>query len=113
MTDDQDVVLSTTVAHVRPEDAGKIGGAQDVDDKIQTHLRHIEAAANLPGEDGLSQAIWYGAVILSFMVGALFSGYDGSGGSDGFSNPMPIGQVDLTGVFDATAVLVEVMLYAG
>lgn len=78
-------------AHIRPEDAGRIAGAQSVDDKVNTLLRQLEAEANL--SDGVSWK-WYATMALSFMIGAFFSGFSmPSNVGGGASDPVTVGMV--------------------
>lgn len=82
-------------AHVRPEDVGKIGGAQTVDDKVETWHRQLEAQESQPDSGG--DNVWYwGALILSFVVGSSMSGFSLSGGS---STDVFFGAVDLVTQF--------------
>lgn len=100
-------IVVNNEAHVRPEDAGRIAGAQSVDDKIDTHLKQLEAQANLSG-DGANWR-WYATMALSFMIGAFFSGFSmPSGISGGTSDPVTVGMV---GAMDLAAPALEVALH--
>lgn len=87
-------------AHVLPEDVTDIGGGQTVDDKIETLLRQIEAAENLGDSDLWADVIWYGAVLLAFIIGSFLSGFSVDSGGGGGFDPVPIGLVDVSPVVD-------------
>jgi hypothetical protein len=65
--------------HVRPEDIKKIGGAQSMDDKIETWQRQLEAQESQGGSDGRNVA-YYAILVVAFIVGSLMSGFSTGGG---------------------------------
>lgn len=96
-------------AHVRPEDAGRIAGAQAVEDKVRTRLDQLEANANLSDDD--NDWRWYATMAISFIIGSLFSGFELSGGAGGGGGgpPMPVGMVDPGVAMPALEVMVHVV----
>jgi hypothetical protein len=94
MTQTQTPEKPTREAHVRPEDVKKIGGAQSIDDKVETWQRQLEATESRADDDGRSVG-YYAALIAAFLAGSLMSGFSVSGGDGG--GGVFIGMVDLLG----------------
>lgn len=82
-TDQADPNTPEREAHVRPEDVKKIGGAQSIDDKVETWQRQIEAGENQSDDSTTSDLLWYGALFGALVLGSLMSGFSLSGGGDG------------------------------
>jgi len=91
----------TREAHVRPEDVKKIGGAQSIDDKVETWQRQLEATESRVDGDERSVA-YYGALIVAFLAGSLMSGFSPGGGGDGGGGVF-IGMADMTPLLDVLA----------
>jgi hypothetical protein len=68
--------------HVRPEDIKKIGGAQSIDDKVETWQRQLEAQES-QGSLGDRNFAYYATLIIAFIVGSLMSGFSAGGGGGG------------------------------
>jgi hypothetical protein len=85
----------TREAHVRPEDVKKIGGAQSIDDKVETWQRQLEATESRGDSDTKDNVAYYGALIVAFLAGSLMSGFSMGGGDGG--GGVFIGMVDIVG----------------
>ncbi len=57
-------------AVVSPENVKHLGGAQTVDDKVNSHLKQIEADANT-GESDKMKLVYYAMIPICFFIGGL------------------------------------------